>query len=135
MEVIKSETPITFETARQMERAGELKKAAAIYEKLIPQTGKKIKVLERFMVVYRKLSEPIKEIKTIDAAVKIHEQFYPVKQSKDKRMAGLSAQLNKSLGHTNKKGKNMLNPPEINKLQLRKERLLKSLSKKPSEKK
>jgi hypothetical protein len=77
------------------------------------------------LVVYRKLKDTEKEIRSIDAAIKIHQQQYPVKESSDKKISTLSKQLNKILGHTDKKGKNMLVPPEISRLELRKTRLLK----------
>jgi tetratricopeptide (TPR) repeat protein len=125
MEVIRGDGPLSFDQARLLEQQGGYKKAAAAYEKLLKQSTKKIKILERLLVVYRKLNETEKEIRSIDAAIKIHQQQYPVKESSDKKISTLSRQLNKILGHTDKKGKNMLVPPEISRLELRKTRLLK----------
>jgi tetratricopeptide (TPR) repeat protein len=125
MEVIRGDGPLSFDQARLLEQQGDYKKAAAAYEKLLKQSSKKIKILERLLVVYRKLKDTEKEIRSIDAAIKIHQQQYPVKESSDKKISTLSKQLNKILGHTDKKGKNMLVPPEISRLELRKTRLLK----------
>jgi tetratricopeptide (TPR) repeat protein len=125
MEVIRGDGPLSFDQARLLEQQGDYKKAAAAYEKLLKQSSKKIKILERLLVVYRKLKDTEKEIRSIDAAIKIHQQQYPVKESSDKKISTLSRQLNKILGHTDKKGKNMLVPPEISRLELRKTRLLK----------
>lgn len=125
MQAIKGDAPVSFEQARLLEQQGDYKKAAAFYEKLLKQSSRKIKILERLLVVYRKLNDPKKEVRTIDSAIKIHEQQYPTKESADKKISTLSKQLNKILGHTDKKGKNMLVPPEISQLELRKTRLLK----------
>jgi tetratricopeptide (TPR) repeat protein len=125
MQVLKSDDPLSFEGARMMEQQGEYKKAATAYEQLLKQSSKKIKILERLLVVYRKLNDPAKELRSIDAAIRIHQQQYPVKITSDKKIATLSKQLNKILGHSDKRGKNMLVPPEISKLELRKTRLLK----------
>jgi tetratricopeptide (TPR) repeat protein len=125
MEVIRGDGPLTFEDARLLEQEGNYKKAAAAYEKLLKRAGKKIKILERLLIVFRKLNDVEKELNYIDAAIKIYEEQYPAKKSADKKISTLSKQLNNLLGHTDKKGKNMLVPPEIAKLQLRKARLLK----------
>ena len=125
MQAIKSEVLLSFEQARLLEQQGDYKKAAATYEKLLKQSSKKIKILERLFVVYRKLNDPEKEIRAIDTAIKIHQLQYPTKESADRKISTLSIQLNKILGHTDKKGKNLLVPPEISQLEVRKARLLK----------
>jgi tetratricopeptide (TPR) repeat protein len=125
MEVIRGDGPLSFDQSRLLEQQGDYKKAAAAYEKLLKQSSKKIKILERLLVVYRKLKDTEKEIRSIDTAIKIHQQQYPVKETSDKKISTLSKQLNKILGHTDKKGKNMLVPPEITRLELRTTRLLK----------
>jgi tetratricopeptide (TPR) repeat protein len=110
-----------------LEQEGDYKKAAAIYGKLLKQSSKKIKILERLLVVYRKLKDPVKELWSIDEAIKIYQQQYPLRQSNDRKISNLSKQLNKILGHTDKKGENMLVPPEIIKLEARKARLINKL--------
>ena len=125
MEVLKGGGALSFEGARLLEQQGDYKKAASTYEKLLKQSSKKIKILERLLVVYRRLNDREKEIRAIDTAINIHQQQYPIKESSDKKISTLSKQLNKLLGHTDKKGKSMLVPPEISQLQLRKTRLLK----------
>ena len=134
MQVVKGEGPLTYEQARLLEQQGDYKKAAAAYEKLLKQSSKKIKILERLFVVYRRLNDPEKEIHAIDTAIKIHQQQYPVKESSDKKISTLSRQLNQLLGHTDRKGKSMLVPPEISQLEQRKTRLLKKQGKKPGKK-
>lgn len=128
MELLRGEEPLGFEQARLLEKNGEYKAAARAYEKLLKKSTKKIKILERLMVVYRKLNELPKEVKSIDEAIKIYTQQYPVKKSADRKLSSLSKQLNSLLGHTDKKGKNMLVPPEILKLEVRKNRLLKKVT-------
>jgi tetratricopeptide (TPR) repeat protein len=127
MDVVKGDGLLGFGEIRQLEQNGDHRSAARAYEKLLKHSSKKLKILERLLVLYRKLNDVNKEVEHIDAAIKIYGQQYPDKKSSDRKLATISKQLNNLLGHTDKKGKNMLVPPEILKLELRKERLLKKV--------
>jgi hypothetical protein len=127
MDVVKGDGLLGFGEIRQLEQNGDHRSAARAYEKLLKHSSKKLKILERLLVLYRKLNDVNKEVEHIDAAIKIYGQQYPDKKSSDRKLATISKQLNNLLGHTDKKGKNMLVPPEILKLEQRKERLLKKV--------
>jgi tetratricopeptide (TPR) repeat protein len=135
MDVVKGDGLLGFGEIRQLEQNGDHRSAARAYEKLLKHSSKKLKILERLLVLYRKLNDVDKEVAHIDAAIKIYQQQYLEKKSTDKKLSTLSRQLNNMLGHTDKKGKSMLMPPEILKLELRKTRLLKKHKPGPKKKK
>ena len=114
----------TYSDAREPERKGELKAAASIYRLLHKRAPQKLKLLDRLIIVYRKLKDVVNEVKCIDAAKKIHEQYYAGQQNADKQTIAISKQLNFLLGHTDKKGKPVYKPDELIKLEMRKKRLL-----------
>lgn len=123
MKAVKGNKSETYDDALLLERKGELKPAATIYRSLHKQAPKNLKILSRLMIVYRKLKDPVNEIKYIDAAIKIHEQYYTSGKNADKKIIAISRKLNLLLGHTDKKGKPMLKPDELLKLEMRKKRL------------
>ncbi|MBC7933944.1 MAG: hypothetical protein H7Y86_01105 [Rhizobacter sp.] len=110
--------------AQGLEQKGDWPAAAALYEKLLKQSPKNIRIIERLLVLFRKTGDAKNEAKYIDLAIKIHEQRYVAVIKPDKKVTALSNQLNKMLGHTDKKGKPAFVADEIGKLQLRKARLL-----------
>jgi tetratricopeptide (TPR) repeat protein len=127
MKVVKDDhVPETFEGARQLEQRGELKKAGELYESLLKRSGDDMKIITRLIIVYRKLKNYKKEIGFINKAIKIHEQRYTPKKL-NKNISLISKKLNILLGHTDKKGKNLLLPDEIVKLQHRKTLLQRKL--------
>jgi len=127
MRVVKDdEVPESFEGARQLEQRGALKEAAALYEKLLKRSVNDLKIISRLIILYRKLKDHKKEISTINKAIKIHEERYAPKKL-SKNVSLVSKKLNILLGHTDKKGKNLLVPDEIKKLQNRKALLQKKL--------
>jgi hypothetical protein len=64
------------------------------------QAPQKLKLLNRLMIVYRKLKDVVNEIKCVDAAIKIHEQYYAGQQNADKQTIAISKQLIFLPGHT-----------------------------------
>ena len=122
MEIVsKNPAPVSFENALLLEKEGELSKAALMYEKLLKKVPTDLAVLSRLMVVNRKLKNYRQEITYINQAIKIHEQKYARLKSTDSKVISLSKKLNTLLGHTDKKGKNLLIIPEVAKLKKRKE--------------
>lgn len=130
MRVIKGNGNLSFENARSLEKDGDLENAAALYKTLLKTSRQKLKILHRLMIISRAVKDPEKEIGYIDAAIKIHEEQYALRKSADKKITALSSQLNKVLGHVDKKGRAVLVPDELAKLQVRKERLVKKYKRK-----
>jgi tetratricopeptide (TPR) repeat protein len=126
MKVIKGEF-VHIEDARALEAKEDYQAAAGIYEKLLKLSPGNLPVVHRLLVLFRKLGNAQKEMQYIDAAIKIHEQKYRISNQLDKKATSLSNQLNKMLGHTDKKGKPVFVADEILKLELRKTRLLKKM--------
>jgi tetratricopeptide (TPR) repeat protein len=128
MRVVKADdVPSTFDGARQLEQRGELKKAIELYEDLLKRSADDLKIITRLIILYRKLKNYKKEVSLINKAIKIHEQRYTPKKV-NKEISLISKKLNRLLGHTDKKGKNMVLPGEIIKLQNRKALLQKKIS-------
>jgi len=123
MQAVKGNKTGTYREALLLEQAGKLKDAVAIYRALHKQAPNNLKILHRLMIVYRKLKDVAGEIKYIDAAIKIHEQYYTARKNADKKTIAISKQLNFLLGHTDKKGKAVFKPAELLKLEMRKKRL------------
>ncbi|MEO5892969.1 MAG: hypothetical protein ABIQ31_22155 [Ferruginibacter sp.] len=117
----KNPAPVSFDNATLLEMEGELLKAALMYEKLLKKAPSDMSVLSRLMVIYRKQKDYRKEIIHISAAIKIHEQKYARLKSKNAKVVLLSKKLNTLLGHTDKRGKNLLDIPEVTRLKKRKE--------------
>ena len=128
MRAVKNDdVPETFLGARQLEQRASYKEAVTLYEKLLKRSANDLKIHTRLIILYRKLKNHSKEISTINNAIKIHEQRYAPKKL-NKKVSLVSKKLNILLGHTDKKGKRLLLPVEIEKLQNRKALLQKKLS-------
>ena len=127
MKVVRSDdVPETFAGARQLEQWADYKEAITLYEKLLKRSANDVKVLARLIILYRKLKNYTKEMSAINKAIKIHEQRYMPKKL-NKNVGIISKKLNILLGHTDKKGRNLLLPGEILKLQVRKSLLQKKI--------
>jgi tetratricopeptide (TPR) repeat protein len=110
----------TLPAARQLEKDGDLKKAAAMYQKLIRTKSTALPALTRLMMIHRKLKNYEQEIAAIDKAISIHEQHYRSLKPKDNKASLLSRKLNEALGLADKKGKSFYKPDEVLKLEKRK---------------
>ncbi len=117
---------ITLADAHALEQNKDWQGAAIMYEKLLKQSPGNYPIIQRLMILYRKLGDIKKETQYIDAAIKLQTQKYTLSNTLNKKAATLSNQLNKMLGHVDKKGKAVFVSVEVLKLELRKERLLKS---------
>ena len=102
---------------------GALKAAAFIYRLLYKQSPKKLKLINRLIIVYRKLKNGVNEIKYFDTAIQIQAEYYSGRKNADKITIAISKRLNFLLVHTDKKGKSVYKPDEIIKLEMRKKRL------------
>ena len=125
MQAVKGHSAESYEDAQALERNGELKAAAKLYEKLYKRYPAKIKIVHRLLVLFRKLKDAEKEISYIDVAIKMNEQYYTTVKKQDTTTVAISKKLNMLLGHTDKKGKTVLKTDEVLKLQKRKANLLK----------
>ncbi len=124
MQTVKGNKTGTYQDARLLEQQGELKAAAALYGLLHKHTPKSIRILARLIIIYRKLKDTVREIKYIDAAIKIQEQYYTAGKTTNKKTIAISRQLNLLLGHTDKKGKAVFKSDDLLKLEMRKQRLV-----------
>jgi tetratricopeptide (TPR) repeat protein len=120
--VKEDDVPSNLEGAAMLEQRGDTKGAMALYEQLLKEFPSNLKILTRLMIGYRKLKLYKKEIAVINKAIKIYEQLYLPKKNKAS-VTTISKKLNLLLGHADKKGKSILLPPEVVKLQKRKEGL------------
>ncbi len=75
------------------------------------------------MIVYRKLKDVQNEIRYIDAAMRIQEQYYTTGKNADKKTIAISKKLNLLLGLTDKKGNTVIKPAALLKLEMRKTRI------------
>lgn len=126
MQVVKGNKTGTYQDALMLERKGDFKSAAALYTTLHKQDPRNLKILHRLMIVHRKLKNVLKEIQYINAAIKVHEQYYTSRKMADKKAIAISKKLNLLLGYTDKKGKSTFKPDEILKLEMRRNRLTSS---------
>lgn len=113
----------TSRNAMELERTGAIKEAAALYRILLKHSPNNLRILNRMMIVYRKLKDAVNEIKTIDTVIRIQEQYYNAGKNANKKTIAISKQLNLLLGHTDKKGKAVFKSPYLMKLEMRKQRL------------
>jgi len=103
---------LTYQEARALESTkdlNDLPKAALLYEKILKTHPLHVDANNRLMVLYRKLGESTKELKTIKNAIKSYQENIEkdkrewVKQNKVK--AAASAKLAEVMGLTDPKGK------------------------------
>ena len=121
----KDNVPETFKDAHLLEGNNDWKHAAAMYERLLKQSPNNIKIVNRLIIVYRKLKASTKEIVTINKAIKYYEgQYVPLKKT-GSQVSALSKKLNRMLGHIDSKGKSSVQSADILKLEKRRDMLLK----------
>ena len=120
----------SIQNARLLEKEGNIKQAAVMYQQLLNVSKNNLFMLTRLMVISRKLKLHNKEMAYISRIIKVHEQNYNRIKKVSKQVEALSEKLNRLLGHIDKKGKNLIASKEIVKLQKRQENLLKKLAEK-----
>jgi len=128
MEIVSKNTaPVSFQHAVVLEKEGDLARAASMFDQLLKKAPSDLLVLSRLMIISRKLKKYSREITYINKAIKIHELRYSKLKTRNLKVATLSKKLNTLLGHTDRKGKNLLAIPEVEKLKKRKEVVLKKM--------
>ncbi len=118
-----------------LEREGKLAEAAEGYEKVISEHPLNARAYDRLMIVYRKLKEPEKELKTIETAIRHFEESFKKNQTTNKRVVSLSRSLLKATGLADKKGNNLYEPGELSRWKKRKDLLLKKLKSRSAKRK
>lgn len=120
-----------FAHAKDREAAGEWKEASAIYEKLLGMHSLEEKAYDRLMIVYRKLKEPGKELKTIKAGIAAFEELYKRdKKTPDRKIIQISRALQKATGLLDRNGDSLYRPEPIGRWSKRKTVVEKLLKKK-----
>ena len=90
-------------------------------EQLLKEQPSNEKAYDRLMVLYRKLKEPKKELKIINAAIKVFEEKYVKRQPGfNKKIETISRALRKATGLADKKGNNLFEPGELTRWKKRK---------------
>jgi tetratricopeptide (TPR) repeat protein len=117
----------SFPHARELEKEGELQKAAAMYKKLLRTPSTALPALTRMMMIYRKLKKYDDELDAIDKAIAIHHKHYQALKPHDSKADLLSRKLNQALGLADKKGKSFYKPEEVLKLEKRKAIVMKKM--------
>lgn len=108
----------------------DLPEEARLLEKTIHDHPSNDKALNRLMVIYRKLKEPKKELKLINAAIKTFEEKFKKRQPVyNKKVTAISKALLKATGLADKKGNNLYEPGDLSKWRKRKALLLKRKTK------
>jgi tetratricopeptide (TPR) repeat protein len=118
LHIAKSFKELIFE-AKEAEENNELEKAAKLYERTMKLEPHDESSYNRLMIIYRKLGKYEDELRVIDKGVSVFEEFYKKKSekiiSKNKAAEKLSKSLAKSLGLTDKKGKDIYHQEPIEK--------------------
>ncbi len=117
--VAKNNQPVSPSAAASLEKDGNLEAAAIMYEQLLKLAPDNLNIMARLMIIYKKLKKYRKEIIVINKAIIVHQKLHtPI--NKNRKVRAISSQLNSLLGHTDRKGKNLLVVPEVEKLAKRK---------------
>ena len=117
-----------MEKAIDLEKNNEPKEAAKIYESLLKQHPGNEKILTRLIINYRKIKDYNKELKHINALIKVHQALYDPQKRKGAVVISISEKINKVLGATDKKGNKIYTDDSIKKLEKRKLLVQKKIS-------
>ena len=115
--------------AKELERSGELDKAAIVFEKVIKKSPLNQYAYDRLMIIYRKKKEYKKEKSIIVAGIGAFEQFYK-KNSKltiTPKIAALSKAILKASGLADKTGELLNNREPLRRWHKRKQVIEKKL--------
>jgi hypothetical protein len=112
--------------AEQLEKEGQLKEAAKLYEAAIKPKPVDEHPYNRLMIIYRKLKLPKDELRVIKQGIAVFETQYN-KKSRNKKLTELSNKIMRSAGLADKKGNAIFHPEPVNKWMKRKELLEKKM--------
>jgi|SRR5215831_8248608 len=114
-----------LQEASEAESNDELKKASKFYKEAIKKNPSMEYPYDRLMIIYRKQKNYSSELKLIEEGIKYFQQQHENKQKEligsSKKIASLSNAFMKSVGLTDKKGKNVYYPEPVPKWQKRKQ--------------
>ena len=116
-------------SAKELERSGELEKAAIAFKKVIKKTPLNQYAYDRLMIIYRKNKEYKKEEAIIVAGIGAFEQFYK-KNSKltiTPKIAALSRAILKASGLADRTGELLNNREPLRRWHKRKQVIEKKL--------
>ena len=102
-----------IEYADNAEEKEDIPLAIKDYEEAIQKDPLREKAYDRLMILYRKEKNYKKELKLINAGIKVFEKFYRSKKSSSKKIAEISKRLNRSFGFTDRKGNAVYDPEPI----------------------
>lgn len=104
---VKTGTGNWLARAKELEKQGDLEKAAAAFEKAIKESPLNEYAYDRLMIIYRKNKEYKKEKAIIVAGIKAFRQLYndSTKRPSSRKVISLSNALLKATGLADKKGK------------------------------
>ncbi|QJB31150.1 hypothetical protein HF324_07140 [Chitinophaga oryzae] len=121
-----------IEKGHQLEKEGALDKAIQLYLTAVKKDPLNAAPYNRLMILYRRKKEPRKEMAIINEAIRAYEDNVKAEQSswakKNRKAAGISRELVKALGLTDKKGIPVNQPAQIVTWKKRKENLSHKLS-------
>jgi len=114
MEVIRSNTALVAE-AKEAETAGDMERAASLYEQVIKNDPIHQAAYDRLMIIYRKQKLYRKEWQVINKGIKAFEALHKpaAKGAKGKRIQEISEKLLKFTGLADKKGNHLYDPEPI----------------------
>ena len=82
---------------------------------------------QRLMILYRKLKDPVNELKVIESAMKAFEGLYNSARKRDQEVATVSKKLNMAFGLTDKKGNALYEQEPLSTWRKRKQTVLSRL--------
>jgi len=122
-----------YTSAIELEKEKRYSEAVKIYESIVSGNPLNIDAHNRLMVLYRKLKDSAKELRTINRAVKAYQQKIESDQKlwikSNREKAELSKQLASSLGMLNEKGQPAYENETLSKWKVRLSRLKERMAK------
>ena len=111
-----------LQEAQNFEKNKELDKAASLYLRYLRKLPGNEYAYSRLMIIYRKLGQREKELEIIDRGIQAFEEIFrkAVKIAPTKKTIEISKKLMKSMGMTDKKGKELLEREPLKKWHRRK---------------
>ncbi|HEX6332973.1 MAG TPA: hypothetical protein VFZ78_02035 [Flavisolibacter sp.] len=110
--------PELVRAAREAENNDSPAEAAALYEQAKRQEPHHEMIYNRLMILYRKLKQYDDELRVIREGIKAFESLHEERTQRiykgNGKVKQLSSQLAKSLGQSDRKGKQLVHPEPVN---------------------